>query len=149
MRSTSAGGTVGATPGTLETWLATRGLRTLHLRVERAQSNARELAARLGEHPGIDRVRYPGFGGVVAIEVAGGAMAADLLTHSGRLFVHATSLGGVESTWERRRRWQSEPQTIPDNLVRISVGVEDVEDLWNDLEASLASVGDAQATPDP
>jgi len=141
--------TVGATPGTLETWLATRGLRTLHLRVERAQSNARELAARLGRHPGIDRVRYPGFGGVVAIEVAGGAMAADLLTHSGRLFVHATSLGGVESTWERRRRWQSEPQTIPDNLVRISVGVEDVEDLWNDLEASLASVGDAQATPDP
>ena len=62
-----------------------------------------------------------------------GAMAADLLTRTTRLWVHATSLGGVESTFERRRRWKAEPATIPDGLVRLSVGIEDVEDLWADL----------------
>jgi cystathionine gamma-synthase len=55
--------------------------------------------------------------------------------------VHATSLGGVESTFERRRRWQSEPVTIPENLVRLSVGIEDLEDLWADLAGALDSLG--------
>ena len=64
-------------------------------------------------------------------------MAADLLTHKTRLWVHATSLGGVESTFERRRRWKTEAATIPDALVRMSVGVEDVEDLWEDLRVAL------------
>jgi cystathionine gamma-synthase len=131
---------VGAIPGTLEAWLALRGLRTLHLRVERAQANATELARRLAGHPAIGEVRYPGFGGVVSVVLAQGAIAADLLVHKTRLWVHATSLGGVESTFERRRRWKAEPATIPDALVRLSVGVEDVEDLWADLERALGDL---------
>jgi cystathionine gamma-synthase len=127
----------GATPGTFETWLALRGLRTLHVRLERAQGNAQELVRRLGDHPAVGEVRYPGFGAIVSIVLAQGALAADLLTHKTRLWVHATSLGGVESTFERRRRWKAEPATIPDGLVRLSVGIEDVDDLWDDLAAAL------------
>ena len=66
-------------------------------------------------------------------------MAADLLTRTTQLWVHATSLGGVESTLERRRRWKSEPATIPEGLVRLSVGIEDVEDLWDDLRAGAST----------
>ncbi len=127
----------GATPGTFEAWLALRGLRTLHVRLERAQSNAQELVARLRTHPAVGEVRYPGFGAVIAIVLAEGALAADLLTHKTTLWVHATSLGGVESTFERRRRWKTEPATIPDGLVRMSVGIEDVDDLWSDLAGAL------------
>jgi cystathionine gamma-synthase len=126
----------GAIPGPFEAWLALRGLRTLSLRVERAQANATELARRLEEHPSVGEVRYPGFGGMVSIVLAD-ATAADALTHGTSLWVHATSLGGVESTFERRRRWRSEPSTIPEGLVRLSVGVEDVEDLWDDLAKAL------------
>jgi cystathionine gamma-synthase len=128
---------VGAVPGTLEAWLALRGVRTLHLRLERAESNAATLVERLREHASVAEVRYPGFGGIVAIVLAGGAEAGDRLVRSTSLWVHATSLGGVESTFERRRRWKSEPATIPDGLVRLSVGVEDVEDLWSDLQQGL------------
>ncbi len=128
---------IGAIPGTLESWLALRGLRTLHLRVERAQANAQELTRRLDGHPAIGEVRYPGFGAIVSVVLAQGALAADLLTHKTKLWVHATSLGGVESTFERRRRWKSEPATIPDALVRMSVGIEDVDDLWHDLATAL------------
>lgn len=127
----------GAIPGAFEAWLALRGLRTLHLRVERAQSNAQELVRRLADHPAVSEVRYPGFGGIVSIVLTQGAMAADLLTRKTKLWVHATSLGGVESTFERRRRWKSEPATIPDALVRLSVGIEDVDDLWSDLSGAL------------
>lgn len=127
---------LGATPGTLEAWLALRGLRTLHLRVERAQANAQELVRRLAGHPAVADVRYPGFGAIVSIVLAD-ADQADLLTHSTRLWVHATSLGGVESTFERRRRWRTEAPTIPEGLVRMSVGIEDVGDLWADLERAL------------
>ena len=128
---------VGAVPGTFETWLALRGLRTLHVRLERAQANAQELVRRLERHPAVGEVRYPGFGAVVSVVLAQGAIAADLLTRKTTLWVHATSLGGVESTFERRRRWRSEPATIPDGLVRMSVGIEDVDDLWDDLAAAL------------
>jgi cystathionine gamma-synthase len=128
---------VGAIPGPFEAWLTLRGVRTLHLRVERAQSNATELARRLADHPAIGEVRYPGFGGIVSVVLAEGAMAADLLCHKTKLWIHATSLGGVESTLERRRRWKAEPVTIPDGLVRLSVGIEDVDDLWADLETAL------------
>jgi cystathionine gamma-synthase len=127
----------GALPGTLEAWLALRGLRTMALRVERATANARELARRLAEHPAVDRVRYPGFGAIIAIEVGGGADAADMVTRATSLWVHATSLGGVESSLERRRRWRSEPHTIPESLIRLSVGIENVEDLWADLDHAL------------
>ncbi len=128
---------IGAVPGAFETWLALRGMRTLHVRMDRAQANAQELVRRLSEHPAIREVRYPGFGAVVSIVLEQEALAADLLTRKTRLWVHATSLGGVESTFERRRRWKSEPATIPDGLVRMSVGIEDVNDLWDDLAAAL------------
>jgi cystathionine gamma-synthase len=131
---------VGAIPGPMEAWLALRGMRTLHLRVERAQANAQELVRRLSTHPAIGEVRYPGFGAIVSIVLAQGALAADLLTHKTKLWVHATSLGGVESTFERRRRWKTESQTIPEGLVRMSVGIEDVEDLWGDLLRALDSL---------
>jgi cystathionine gamma-synthase len=128
---------VGAIPGTLEAWLALRGIRTLHLRLERAESNAQTLVERLRGHAAVSEVRYPGFGAIVSVVLAGGSDAGDLLVRSTSLWVHATSLGGVESTFERRRRWKSEPDTIPEGLVRLSVGVEDVEDLWADLVRAL------------
>lgn len=128
---------IGAVPGPMEAYLALRGLRTLPLRMERAEANAAELAARLRAHPAVESVAYPGLGGMVAITLAGGALAADLLTHSTSLWVHATSLGGVESTFERRRRWKTEAAGVPDSLVRMSVGIEDVEDLWADLARAL------------
>lgn len=127
----------GAVPGPMEAWLALRGLRTLHLRVERAQANAQELVTRLGEHPAVAKVRYPGFGAVIGVEFTQGVLAAELLVQKTKLWVHATSLGGVESTFERRRRWKTESQTIPEDLVRMSVGIEDVEDLWEDLRVAL------------
>jgi cystathionine gamma-synthase len=127
----------GAIPGPFETWLALRGMRTLALRVERAQANAQELATRLRTHPVVEEVRYPGFGGMLSVVVRGGAEGAETLTHSTSLWVHATSLGGVESTLERRRRWAGEPDSIPEGLVRLSVGIEDVEDLWRDLSTTL------------
>ena len=127
----------GAIAGPVETWLALRGMRTMHLRVERATANAALLAERLGGHPTVERVRYPGFGAVVSIEVCGGAEAAERVSAAVRLWTHATSLGGVESLVERRRRISTEPLTVPENLLRLSVGVEDVEDLWRDLDRAL------------
>jgi cystathionine gamma-synthase len=132
----------GAIPGPFEAWLALRGMRTLSLRVERAQANAAELARRLHERPEISAVRYPGFGAILAIELTRGAMAADLLTHTTRLWVHATSLGGVESTFERRRRWRTEAPTIDESLVRMSVGIEHVDDLWDDLVQALEQLAE-------
>jgi cystathionine gamma-synthase len=127
---------VGAIPGAFEAWLALRGLRTLPLRVERAQANAEELVRRLRERRDVSEVRYPGFGGMISIVLPSGEVA-DLVQHSTELWVYATSLGGVESTLERRRRWKSEPATIPEGLIRLSVGIEDVEDLWDDLAQAL------------
>ncbi|UDY22689.1 trans-sulfuration enzyme family protein [Nocardioides sp. Kera G14] len=131
---------IGAIPGPFEVWLALRGLRTLPLRVRAASANAAELARRLEEHPAIDEVRYPGTGAMLAV-VLPTAEAAELLTHSTTLWVHATSLGGVESTFERRRRWKGESTDVPEGLVRLSVGIEDVDDLWMDLQQALSSVG--------
>jgi len=146
----------GAIPGPLEVWLALRGLRTLHLRVERAQQNAAELAARLAEHPAVAEVRHPslptdpgheraaqnmrGFGAIIGVRPVGGLSAADAVVAAGDLWVPATSLGGVESTLERRRRFTTESRTVPEDLLRLSVGVEDVEDLWADLDKALRSV---------
>jgi cystathionine gamma-synthase len=140
---------LGNAPGPFEAWLALRGLRTLSVRLERAQANAQELVRRLEGHPAVSEVRYPGFGAIVAPVMAQGAMAADLVTHSTRLWVHATSLGGVESTFERRRRWQAEPATIPDGLIRLSVGIEDVDDLWADLSQALDAVAGAADRIEP
>ena len=131
---------LGNAPGPFEAWLALRGLRTLAVRLDRAESNARELVARLEGHPDVEEVRYPGFGAIVGMVLAAGALAADLVTHSTHLWVHSTSLGGVESQLERRRRWKVEPATIPEGLVRLSVGIEDVEDLWADLSQALGRI---------
>ncbi|HEV7622607.1 MAG TPA: PLP-dependent aspartate aminotransferase family protein [Amnibacterium sp.] len=126
----------GAVPAPLEAFLALRGLRTLPVRFERAQASARVLVERLGAHPAVGDVRYPGFGGIVSIVLAD-ADAADRFIRALGLWRHATSLGGVESTLERRRRWPAEAPTIPDGLVRLSVGLEHPDDLWADLEGAL------------
>jgi cystathionine gamma-synthase len=127
----------GAVPGAFEAWLALRSLRTLHLRVERAQANAVALAARLESHPAVARVHFPGFGAMVSVEMHGDVAAADAVTRATRLWVHATSLGGVESSLERRRKWPGESTEVPETLLRLSVGVEDVDDLWADLSGAL------------
>jgi len=129
--------TMGAVPGTFEAWLALRGLRTLHLRVERAQSNAVELCRRLAAHPGVTKVHYPGLGAMVSVELDRSPDQVEAVVAATRLWVHATSLGGVESSLERRRRWSGESTDVPETLVRLSVGVEDVEDLWRDLDEAL------------
>lgn len=126
----------GAVPGALEVFLVLRGLRTLHLRVGRSQESARLLAERLERHPKIDRVRYPGFGSIVSVELAD-AESADHLVGSTGLWLNATSLGGVESTFERRRRWSGESTEVPQGLVRMSVGLEHPDDLWQDLVTAL------------
>jgi cystathionine gamma-synthase len=144
---------LGAIPGPMEAWLALRGLRTLALRLERAQSNAAFLAQRLLEHPRVSRVRYPGlpgdpgrkraeaqmsgFGAILSIELGGDAEAAQRVCERTKLWVHATSLGGVESMLERRRRWPIEVPTIPEDLIRLAVGIEHPADLWADLEQAL------------
>ena len=144
-------GLTGATPGALEAFLALRGLRTLALRLDRGQRNASELARRLDEHPAVSRVRYPGlpgdpghrtaaaqmtgFGAVLAFEVAD-APTADRLCDALQLIVHATSLGGVESTIERRSKLPGQGH-LPPGLLRLSAGCEHIDDLWNDLNSAL------------
>jgi cystathionine gamma-synthase len=143
----------GAIPGPFEAWLALRGIRTFPIRFARASENALELAKRLSEHPLVTRVRYPGlptdpqhgkaksfmkgFGAIVSFEYAGSAQATDRVCESSKIVTYATSLGGVESLWERRRRWPIESASVPESLIRLSVGCEDVEDLWADIDTAL------------
>jgi cystathionine gamma-synthase len=143
----------GAVPGPLETFLALRGVRSLPVRLERASANALELARRLRGHPDVEHVRYPGlpddpgharaaaqmdgFGTMVAFEVRGGAAPAEAAAKATRLIVHATSLGGIETTMERRARWPDEGDRLPPGLIRLSVGCEHVDDLWDDLVHAL------------
>jgi cystathionine gamma-synthase len=131
----------GAIPGPMEAWLVLRGMRTLHVRLERASATAALLVERLDGHPAVERVRYPGFGAMLSVEVAGGEEAAEAVSSAVRLWTHSTSLGGVESQLERRRRHPLEAASVPTNLLRLSVGVEDPEDLWADLAQALGSAG--------
>jgi cystathionine gamma-synthase len=126
-------------------WLLIRSLKTLRIRMERITASAREIAARLEEHPAVERVRYPGFGGLMSFDVAGGAEAARRVETSTKLIKNATSLGGVDSVLETRARWEA--GRVPDNLVRLSVGLEDVDALWADLEQALRGRAPGQATP--
>ena len=129
----------GAVPGPFEAWLALRGLRTLSVRMERSSASAAVLVSRLEEHPAVSAVRYPGFGAVLSFDVAGGAGAAEAVVSRLRLVVPATSLGGVETLIERRARYEGERSAgVPDGLLRLSVGIEHVEDLWEDLAGALA-----------
>ncbi|OAE03455.1 aminotransferase class I/II-fold pyridoxal phosphate-dependent enzyme [Arthrobacter sp. OY3WO11] len=152
----------GGIAGPFEAWLALRGLRTLALRIERSQASAMVLAERLSKHPAFESVRFPGlpedpgherakvqmkgFGSIICVQVApagglSGADTADKLVRALRLWLPATSLGGVESLIERRRRHTAEPVSVPENLVRLSVGIENVEDLWADVKRALDSLG--------
>jgi cystathionine gamma-synthase len=128
---------LGAAPSAFDCYLALRGLRSLALRISRAQDNAREITASLAHHPAVSRVRYPGWGTIAAIEFTGGVPFAEKLCDSVRLWVHATSLGGVESLLERRRRWPLESPVVPEDLVRLSFGIENAGDLWADLRSAL------------
>lgn len=128
---------LGAAPGAFDCYLALRGIRTLAVRVDRAQANAREITALLAEHPVVSRVRYPGFGTIAAIEVHGDPAVAERVCAGVGVWTHATSLGGVESLLERRRRWPLESATVPEDLIRLSFGIEDVADLWADLDGAL------------
>jgi len=127
----------GSIPGALESWLTARGIRTLDVRLNRAEENAAELVRRLRESPLVDDVWYPGFGTIIGI-VLDDEHRAQRATELSELVRHATSLGGVESTWERRRRHPDEATTIPTGLIRLSVGIENVDDLWHDIETALA-----------
>jgi cystathionine gamma-synthase len=133
-------------------WLMLRGMKTLALRAERESASALELARRLASHPAVRRVRYPGLGDAVAaryVDAFGPLLSFDVadvdqalaVERSLRLIENATSLGGVASTLEARARWEGE--RVPPGLLRLSVGLEDVEDLWADLAQALA-----QATGD-
>jgi cystathionine gamma-synthase len=118
-------------------WLLRRSLETLELRMRRHTENATEIARRLEAHPAVERVRYPGFGGLMSFDVAGGAEAARRLETSVRTIKNATSLGGTRSVLETRARWEGD--RVPENLVRLSVGLEDVDGTWTDLERALGT----------
>ena len=145
----------GAIAGPFEAWIALRGVRTFALRMQRSQENALELATRLSKDGRVAKVRYPGlptdayhqmaksfmkgFGAMISFDVNGTADQVDLMCNSSRLITNATSLGGVESIWERRRRWATESTLVPENLIRFSVGIENVDDLWADIEHAFTA----------
>lgn len=144
----------GATPGALESFLAVRGARTLAVRLQRAQETAMILAEKLEKHPFVTRVRYPGlpshpthamarrwlkgFGTIISFELYGGAELADNVCRKVKLIHHATSLGAVESTMERRAAVPGQGH-LPPSLLRLSVGIEDAADLWTDLNTAIRS----------
>jgi len=146
----------GATPGSLEAFLAIRGVRTLALRLERAQHTAMTLASWLESHSQVQLTRYPGlpshpthaiakrqlrgFGTIVSFDVRGGAAAADEVCATVRLVQHATSLGAVESTIERRAAIPGQDH-LPPSLLRLSVGIEHADDLKADLAQALEPAG--------
>jgi len=146
----------GAVPGAMEAFLALRGLRTLDVRMERAQGNAQAIAEFLAAHPGVAEVHYPGlpddpghalaarqmdgFGTMLSFVPVGGEESAQRLCAATRVFANATSLGGVESLIEWRGRHETERSMgTPGDLVRISVGIEHPDDLIADLERALAA----------
>ena len=149
----------GAIPGGLEAFLALRGLRTLAVRLDRAEASAGELARRLASHRHVARVSYPGlpedpqharakrvlsggFGSMVSFEVAGTPEQTEAFLSRLRLVAHATSLGGVESLIERRARYPGDAINVGPTLCRMSVGIENVEDLWTDLDRALRATLD-------
>ena len=143
--------------GTFEAWLLLRGMRTLSIRYERASSNAMKIAQFLESHDAIDNVLYPGlpshpshdiackqmsngFGGMMSVQMKGGAEAARKFVSSVKVFVRATSLGGVESLIEHRRTVEGPHSQVPVNLIRLSVGIEDVDELIADLNQALSQL---------
>lgn len=143
----------GAIASPMDVFLALRGVRTLSVRIERSQANSQTLAERLDKHSKVTSVRYPGlpadpghqrateqmsgYGSVISFTVGATVADADKLIDELALITGATSLGGVETLAERRARHANEPGSVPDNLIRLSVGIEAVEDLWLDLHQAL------------
>lgn len=146
----------GATPGALEAFLALRGVRTLALRLESAQESAGWLAAWLESQPAVERVRYPGlgshpthdraeaqlggYGTMISFDLRGGAETADAVCRTTRLVRHATSLGSVESTMERRAAVPGQ-EHLPPGLIRLSVGIEKWDDIRDDLKQAFEKAG--------
>jgi len=145
----------GAILGQFESWLLMRGLRTLHLRVDRASASALEIAQFLSAHRSVSGVRYPGlpndpgheiaasqmdrgFGSMLSFRLTGGFQSARRVVTSTEVLTPATSLGGVESLIEHRRSVEPPDSIVPDDLVRVSVGIEPVEELIADLDRALA-----------
>jgi cystathionine gamma-synthase len=152
LRTVRASG--GAVLGPFEAWLLARGMRTLHLRVERACANAQALAERFARHPKLSHVLYPGlrthpgheiaarqmkggFGAMMSLRLAAGEAAAKEFTARLRIFKRATSLGSVESLAEHRASVEGPNTTCPPDLVRLSIGIEDAEDLASDIAQAL------------
>jgi cystathionine gamma-synthase len=144
----------GAILGPFEAWLLLRGLRTLDLRVRAQSATAMQLATRLAQHGAVDGVLYPGlahhpghavaarqmaggFGGMLSIRVKGGARAAIATAARVELWKRATSLGGVESLIEHRASVEGPTSPCPPDLLRLSVGLEDADDLYGDLDRAL------------
>ena len=128
-------GVSGITAAPDAAWLLQRGLKTLEVRMLRHTETATELARRLERHERVERVRYPGFGGLLSFDVAGGEEAACAVERRLRTIANATSLGGADSTLEWRGRWEGD--RVPPGLLRLSVGLEAVEPLWEDLAQAL------------
>jgi cystathionine gamma-synthase len=148
---------VGGVLGPFEAWLLLRGMRTLAIRFERASQNALRIARHFERHPAIEKVLYPGlashpghdlaknqmhagFGGMLSICVKGGADEAKRVATSVQMFVPATSLGGVESLIEHRASVEGPHSQVARNLLRISTGIEDADDLIRDLEQALETI---------
>ena len=143
----------GAILGPFEAYLLMRGMRTLHVRIATQMANAAELATRLDAHPGVAQVLYPGlathpghavaarqmtgFGTMLSIRVAGGEAAAIATAARVALWKRATSLGGVESLIEHRASIEGPTTPCPPDLLRLSVGIEDADDLFADLDQAL------------
>ncbi len=145
---------MGATQNPLDCYLLARGLKTLPLRMREHSKNALELATHLEKHPGIEQVHYPGLpsnpnydlaikqmpngqSGMISIQIKGDEAKARKVANRLQLFQQATSLGGVESLVEHRRSIEGPESKTPGNLLRLSIGLEHVEDLWEDLNQAI------------
>jgi cystathionine gamma-synthase len=128
-------GTLGIVAAPDPCWLLLRSLKTLKVRVERQSATAREIATRLDGHPAVQVVRYPGFGGLLSFDVADGEAARRVETAT-RAIANATSLGSTHSLMESRHRWEGD--RVPSGLLRLSVGLEHADVLWDDLEQALS-----------
>jgi len=148
---------MGGVLGPFEAWLLLRGMRTLCLRFERASQNALLIARHLQDHPGVEKVLYPGleshpgheiakrqmtngFGGMMSLLVKGDAEQAKKVANNTKLFISATSLGGVESLIEHRASVEGPHSEVPKNLLRLSVGIEHPDDLIADIVQSLNKI---------
>jgi len=129
-------GLTGISPAAEQSLLLLRSLRTLEVRVRQQAASAALVAERLAAHPAVSTVRYPGLGGLISFDVADGDAARRVETGT-RLILNATSLGSVRSLIEGRHRWEGD--RVPPGLLRLSIGLEDPEEIWADLAQALGN----------